>query len=194
MGKLSHESLTEEEVKLTFEQASLNDRDHLLLRLLARSGLRLGEVYGVKPRGSKEWKNGIRLRDLDLVNQKVRVYSTMKKTTVSREVPIDGITVRLFKKLIKDNDMLLSPDDSIFQTLLSYRYIQDVVKKYAKRAGISKIVCSHSYRDFFLRYSLENGMDIQTLQELAGFSTVYSVLEYVEKTEDASEQYNRIFK
>jgi len=194
MGKLSHESLSVEEVRKILEYASVNDRDHLLLRLFTWSGLRLGEVYGVKPRGSKEWKNGLRLKDVDLINQKVRVYSTMKRTTVSREVPIDSITVRLFKNVTRDNDMQLSLDDPIFRTLLSYRYVQDVVKKYAKRAGITKVVCSHSFRDFFIRYSLENGMRLDTLQEIAGFSTMYSIMDYIGKSEDVSEQYNRIFK
>ncbi|MGB2728677.1 MAG: tyrosine-type recombinase/integrase [Halobacteriota archaeon] len=190
MPKRAPDPITEEELNKILDAAIVNDRDYLTLRLLARTGIRIGELYGVYKRERGEWIYGIQKKDIDFRNKRLWVYSLKQKRYVRREVLADDATIVLLKRYTEK----MEPEDYVFRSI-SYRQIQRLPKKYAQRAGVDKNVSCHSLRHFFITHSWRKGIDIARLQYLAGHADLKTTMIYTHvTTEDVEKKYREIYE
>lgn len=190
MPKRAPDPITEEELNKILDVAIVNDRDYLILRLLARTGIRIGELYGVYKRERREWIYGIQKKDIDFRNKRLWVYSLKQKKYVRREVLVDDATIVLLKRHAEK----IEPEDYVFRSI-SYRQIQRLPKKYAKLAAVDKNVSCHSLRHFFITHSWRKGIDIARLQYLAGHADLKTTMIYTHvTTEDVEKKYREIYE
>ncbi|MGB7532597.1 MAG: tyrosine-type recombinase/integrase [Halobacteriota archaeon] len=190
MPKRAPDPITEEELNKILDAAIIRDRDYLLLRLLARTGIRIGELYGVYKREQGRWIYGIQKKDIDFGSKRLWVYSLKQRKYVRREVLVDDGTTVLLKKYTEK----MNPEDYVFRSI-SYRQIQRLPRKYAQFAGVEKNVSCHSLRHFFITNSWRKGIDIARLQHLAGHTDLKTTMIYTHvTTEDVEKKYREIYE
>lgn len=133
-------------------------RNKLILALLYSSGLRVSELVTLCT------------DNVDLRERTMRIRGKGEK---DRIVLFDDRT----KKLIEDY-LAKRKDDSEYLFInrsgnhLTPRYVQMMIKDYARVAGIRKKVTPHILRHSFATHLLKNGVDIRAIQQLLGHSNL----------------------
>jgi integrase len=171
------------------ERTARNERDKLIVRVLADAGLRIGELVG--------------LRDRDLgSSERDRRYwmdiPTAKTETGVRRVPLNPETWKRLKKLAAQTG-----DDYIFMggrrradgqyDRLTAGGASQMIGLLAKDAGIRKRVYSHLFRHSFATHMLSRGMDSVTLMNILGHSSLEMISEnYAHLT--VSNQYDAMMR
>ena len=133
-------------------------RNKAMLSLMLHCGLRVSEVVNLRP-GS-----------INLTKGKLRVESG--KGNKDRDLAIPEYLTDLLDSWRKKR-----PESSFFfSTLkgkkLSIRYLQQMVKRYARKAGINKRISPHTLRHTYATHLLEAGENIRKIQELLGHSNL----------------------
>jgi integrase/recombinase XerD len=144
------------------DPASLRDRG--LLELFYSSGLRVSELASLT------------LQQVDLKNGFARVFG---KGSKERVVPMgerarDAVEAWItsgrphFVKARTRSELFLSSRG----TSLSRVGLWGIVKKHAKRAGITKSVKPHLLRHSFATHLLSGGADLRSIQEMLGHASI----------------------
>lgn len=160
--------LTKEEVK-RFLYAVDNERDLLIIRLMLECGLRVSEVVG----NDRLNIPGLRPIDIDRENCALKIHG---KGSKERYVPIKQSLLRDLLNYIDRNG--IKPTERIFK--ITTRRVEQIVQKYAEKAGIVKRVHPHAFRHTFAVLSLANGMPINALQQILGHANVSTTQVYSE--------------
>ncbi len=133
-------------------------RNKLILTLLYSTGLRVSELTKLKIRMIDETERTIRIRG---------------KGEKDRIVIFDDATLTLIHEYLKKRD---SDSEYLFLSQrkrpLSTRYIEIMIKDYARLANITKRVTPHILRHSFATHLLKNGVDIRAIQQLLGHSNL----------------------
>lgn len=163
-------SLNEKEVKDLIAAAEYDEendnetqkitkiRDKLILTLLYSSGLRVSELINLI------------VKDIDFEERTVLIRGKGDK---DRVVLFD----KNAKKLILEYLELRNTNSKYLFTNkqgnhITSRYVQIMIKKYAKKAGITKKVTPHVLRHSYATHLLKNGVDIRVIQQLLGHSSL----------------------
>ncbi len=153
-------------------------RDLAILELIYSSGMRVGEIAK------------LRTGDLDLEGGEVLVQGKGDK---ERMVLIGSHAIDSIKKYL---NIRPNPSASSGQrgekilffgrggTKLTSRSMERMIKKYAKKAGISKKVTPHTLRHSFATHLLEGGADLKIVQELLGHSSLSTTQIYTHLTKE----------
>jgi integrase/recombinase XerD len=150
------------------EDAARTERDKLIVRLLADSGLRVGELLG--------------LRTSDLVEQGRNYYLHVRgKGAVDRLVPVP----RLYRRLRVYVERARPRDAGSTRIFLSHRRrpdgeygplttsgVDQMIRNLAVAAGISKRVYPHLMRHSFATWQLTRGMNPIQLARILGHSSL----------------------
>lgn len=139
-------------------------RDRAMLELFYSSGLRISEL------------SGLSLQQVDLAHGFVRVFG---KGSKERVVPLgtkacDAIAVYLAasrSRLVKPrtgSELFLSERGRA----ISRKTLWVIVKKYAKRAGLTRVVKPHLLRHSFATHLLNGGADLRAIQEMLGHASI----------------------
>lgn len=167
--------LTGREIELLLAQPVCVDakgyRDKAMLEVMYATGIRVSELIDL---------------DLDDVNLDAGVIkcSGPKK---SRIIPLYPAALRSLAVYIRDirNTMLAEPDESaLFVNLngarMSRQGFWKILKHYQASAHIDKEITPHTLRHSFAVHLLENGADIDSLQELMGHCDISSTQMYTQ--------------
>jgi integrase/recombinase XerD len=146
-----------------------NKRDLAIVRLLYASGLRVSELVAL---------------DMDSIEEH-RIQVRSGKGKKDRVVYVDEGTLVLLKDYLQDRG-----DDSpaLFVnrrgTRLTDRYVEILVKRHAKRAGIKKKVTPHTLRHTFATHLLQNQANIMVIKDLLGHASLSTTQIYTHVTDE----------
>ena len=151
-------------------------RDKLLIRLLWKTGRRIGEILKLK------------VEEIDLANQNILWHIEKKKRDFQKWKPVDPITIRLLKEFIEQAQLL--PEDYIFSNPYTYSPLTrqrafQIVRKAAEKAGVFKVGVKKPHPHHF-RHSFA----IDKAKKLSSPADMRKLQQYMEHTNmGMTEQY-----
>ena len=167
--------LTNKEIEMLLAQPACVDekgyRDKAMLELMYATGIRVSELIEL---------------NLDDINIEVGVIkcSNAKK---GRVIPLYPAALKALKIYLRDirNSMLADPEEqALFVNVngarMSRQGFWKILKHYQQSAGIEKEITPHTLRHSFAVHLLENGADIDSLQELMGHCDISSTQMYTQ--------------
>jgi integrase/recombinase XerD len=153
-------------------EAPLEVRDRALLELLYACGLRIAEACSV------------RLENLDEEGGVIRVTGKGNKT---RMIPIGRAALEALRfYLTNARPKLVSPKTggeifiSIRGHALTPARIWQLVRHYAKLAGIEEAIHPHQLRHSFATHLLAGGADLRIIQEMLGHASIATTQIYTQ--------------
>jgi tyrosine recombinase XerC len=156
--------LSEKEVENLMSAATGVDfislRDRTILELIYSTGIRVSELVNLD------------ISDIDFINEEIKV---MGKGSKERIVPAGTVALNILHCYIKELKKIDSSGILFInknKKRLTQRFIELMIKKYAKIAGIEKKVTPHTLRHSFATHLLDRGADLRSVQELLGHSNL----------------------
>ncbi|HTL47226.1 MAG TPA: site-specific tyrosine recombinase XerD [Verrucomicrobiae bacterium] len=149
-------------------------RDRALLECLYATGTRVSEVAGLK------------VEDVNLMNGFLKCRGKGDK---ERLVPVGRAAVRALEQYLekfrpkqkpKTNHLFLGKSGKG----LTRQFIWQLIKKYARLAGITKKITPHTFRHSFATHLLEHGADLRVVQELLGHADIATTQIYTHVSRD----------
>jgi len=175
--------LTVDEAAALMESPTGDDRfilrDRAILETFYSTGIRLSELVGLNR------------EDIDFDSGLVRIRGKGKK---ERIIPIGSQAIRALKKYLEEgHHKAPAPDDPISEGRalffnrsggrLTARSVARIVKRYTTREGIPR-VSPHGLRHSFATHLLEGGVDLRSIQELLGHSSISTTQRYTHLNAD----------
>ncbi len=150
-------------------------RDKAMLELLYATGLRVSELINLK---------------LNQIIKDIPLIKVFGKGSKERLVPVTEKAMDYLEKYInevRDKKNKYSIDylflNNWGKPFTRQRFFQ-IIKDYAKKAGIKKQISPHILRHSFATHLLENGADLKSLQMLLGHSDISTTQIYTHITEE----------
>lgn len=167
--------LTNKEIELLLAQPACVDgkgyRDKAMLELMYATGIRVSELIEL---------------NLDDVNIEVGVIKCANAKK-GRVIPLYPAALKALKVYLKDirKSMVSNPNEqALFVNVTGVRMSRQgfwkILKHYQQTAGIEKEITPHTLRHSFAVHLLENGADIDSLQELMGHCDISSTQMYTQ--------------
>ena len=160
--------LTKKEAALLLDQPKPTDakgsRDKAMLELLYATGIRVSELISLD------------ISDIDLSSGLIFCRNSESK---SRSIPVGNIAMKYIKIYLDEFRRKLCPNES--NTLLFVNFhgkkmtrqgFWKIVKYYSAKANINKTITPHTLRHSFAVHLIENGADLQAIQEMLGHSDI----------------------
>ncbi|HUK01818.1 MAG TPA: site-specific tyrosine recombinase XerD [Steroidobacteraceae bacterium] len=166
IGRSLPKSLTEEEVEALLGAPQVNDplgnRDRAMLEVLYATGLRVSEL--------------VNLRHAQ-VNLNQGVIRILGKGNRERLIPLGEEAVKWlseFGRGPRGEILLERQTEYLFPTRRGDRMTRQafwhIIKRYARKAGVSKDLSPHTLRHAFATHLLNHGADLRVVQMLLGHS------------------------
>ncbi|MBA7712815.1 Tyrosine recombinase XerD [subsurface metagenome] len=172
--------LLEQPTKLSTLEAK---RDRAILELLYASGMRVSELVSLN------------LGDIDTEGSYVRCFGKGHK---ERLIPIYKQAALAVEEYVKETRPHLLHNDAEPALFLNRRGdrltrqgLWQILKGYAKSAGLDKEVTPHTLRHSFATHMLNGGADLRSVQELLGHANISTTQVYTHLT---TEHVRRIYE
>jgi len=165
---------------------------YLVYLLTINTGLRAGEVWGIKPKDIKQEGEVLHIqRQWDRVKKDFR----LPKSKRARFVPCNEFLRKELMSWIQRQG--IKPDQTIFQNEQGKPICHENFMKRSylidqKEAGVTSMPF-HSLRHTGITLMLADGIDIKTVQELAGHADIDTTMKYVHLLADSVRKASRIF-
>lgn len=160
-------------------------RDRAIMEFFYSSGARVSEVIG------------LRLDDIFYDLQTVRL---MGKGDKQRLVPLGKPALMALEDYIDNSRPAYcgpSTGDAVFLTSHRKPFTRDslfkLVRKYVRRAGISKPVSPHTFRHSFATHLLEGGADLRAVQEMLGHADISTTEIYTQIDREYLKEIHNIY-
>ena len=145
-------------------------RDRAMLEFMYATGLRVSEVAHIK---------------LSDINFEAGFLRSLGKGSKERIVPIGKQAIEWTQRYLREARGSFARANNIGEVFLSTRSqalsrktIWVLIKKYARRAGITKNITPHTLRHSFASHLLDNGGDLRVIQEMLGHSSLATTQRY----------------
>lgn len=158
-------------------------RDRAMLELLFSTGLRVSELCSLDS-------------DIDLSRDSFSVRGKGDKVRVVFLSPEAKTAVSAYLKARKDMEEALFVNYGRGNSKpgrLTPRSVENIVKHYAVKAGITKKVTPHIIRHSFATDLLENGADLRSVQALLGHANIQTTQIYTHVTDQHLRDIHRAF-
>lgn len=149
-----------------------NVRDNALIRLLLRTGMRIGELLNTE------------MEDISLEGQLIRIYES-DKTSIGRVVYFNNDAAEaLYHWLMKRDYWKKHLFHSRRDQSISYTAAWHIFKKYVDKAGLShKGITLHCLRHTYATNLLNAGIPIEVLRDLLGHQNLVHTRRYARLTD-----------
>ncbi len=175
--KLPH-ILSVSEVEMLLNQPKGTDpaslRDKAMLELLYATGIRVSELIFL---------------DINHINLEMGYIRCFGKGSKERIVPVGSFARKCVNEYLQKGRVKLvktNSEQSLFVNQHGRRLTRQgfwkIIKKYARRAGISKDITPHTLRHSFATHLLENGADLRSVQEMLGHADITTTQIYTHLT------------
>jgi len=166
IGRSLPKSLTEEEVEALLSAPVVSDplgnRDRAMLEVLYATGLRVSELVNLRH---------------GQINLNQGVIRIMGKGNRERLIPLGEEAMRWLTEFFngaRSEILLERQTDYLFPTRRGDRMTRQafwhIIKRYARKSGISKELSPHTLRHAFATHLLNHGADLRVVQMLLGHS------------------------
>jgi len=184
------EHLTQQERELLLSIPDLRNlagmRDYCILNLMLLCGLRRQEVCNLKR------------QDLKIEGKKFWLY-VFGKGSRWRKLPIASPDLIFeLERYFKKQGHIDKPEAQMFWQIrfkrstgplpITAEGIRWLVSRYVRKANFQKRITAHSLRHTCLTNALQRGVDLATVQALAGHSNISTTSRYLHTTEEKLEQ------
>ena len=144
-------------------------RDIAIVEMFFATGARVYEI------------SNIRENCIDLESGSIRI---MGKGGKERYIQIvDEDVFNILKRYYHENEDIIKKSGYFFVNRRGNRFteqsIRNMLKKYAKNAGISRNITPHMFRHSFATYLIEEGVDISCVQQILGHSSIRTTQIYI---------------
>lgn len=161
-------ALSPREMGRLFAAAEGSARDTAVLNLMARAGLRVGEVVR------------LHLTDVEMNGRSGWLTVRAGKGNKTRRVPLNGEVRQALKAWLDERPKVVE-EPALFLSRsgrpLAERDVQRMVAEYARIAGVD--ASPHTLRHTFATRAVEKGVDLATLQALLGHSRLETTGRYL---------------
>jgi site-specific recombinase XerD len=160
--------LTMEEVKHMIAASEMNRRDCMIIKCLFYLGLRNSEL------------RGLQVDDIDFINRTVKIVQGKGNKDRFVPIPSRGFAAELRQLAGKRTSGLLIEGRGI-GSMLSYRHIRRIVKKYAIEAGIRKPeeIHPHTLRHSYATHLQNQGLPLNAIQQILGHENIETTTIYL---------------
>lgn len=166
------EVLSMNEVEILLNQPNMNElkgiRDKAMLEVLYATGIRVTELISLK------------VQDLNLTLDYIKCSSQDKK----RIIPLGSQAVLAIKAYMEKRFVMIrqSEEEILFVNCngmpMTRQGFWKIIKVYAKKSNICDNITPHILRHSFAAHLIENGADLQSVQEMLGHSDIASTQIY----------------
>ncbi len=151
-------------------------RDHAILELFYASGMRVSELSGLK---------------MENLNFEVGYVRCLGKGRKERVIPIGGrcrVSIKKYCDVVRPKFLKgrLSADLFLSRlgTKLTRQCLWQIIKSYAKKANIQKVIKPHTLRHTFATHLLQHGADLRSVQEMLGHADISTTQIYTHVDRD----------
>lgn len=189
IGKVLPESLSENDIDLLLDAPEISDtlgyRDKVMLELLYATGLRVSELIGLK---------------FEQVNFRQGFVRVLGKGNKERLVPIGEQALEWLETYMTEaraNILANRQCDFLFVTKrgagMTRQAFWYIIKRYTKKAGITKPLSPHTLRHAFATHLLNHGADLRVVQLLLGHSDLSTTQIYTHIAQERLKQLHSEF-
>jgi len=151
-------------------------RDRAMLELLYASGMRVSELVSLN------------LNDINTGECYVRCFGKGNKERIVPVYPQAAQVVETYIKDVRPQIVRSSEEKALFLNQrgdrLTRQGLWQILKAYAKSAGLEKKVTPHTLRHSFATHMLSGGADLRSVQELLGHANISTTQIYTHLTSE----------
>jgi len=147
-------------------------RDRAILELIYGTGIRISELINLK---------------ISSIYDEVGFIKIVGKGNRERLVPYGSYASKAVERYLVEEREKICPEKDGYILFLSNRKkkfsrvgMWKLIKKYARKAVISKEVTPHTFRHSFATHLIEGGADLRTVQELLGHASISTTQIYTQ--------------
>ena len=194
------EVLSKDELDRIFDTidatTSSGARDLAILETLYSTGLRVSELANLNRTQVDLERREFMVRGKGkkprIVFLSQKAADTIKRYLEKRTDNFDPFLIRA-RASSQSSSQSSSPQDILKSPRLSTVSIENIVSKYARKAGIIKKVTPHTLRHTYATQLLINGADIRSVQELLGHASITTTQIYTHVTNKALREIHEKF-